>query len=53
MWIPSHVEIRGNAMADQLAKEKLTEPNFVPLQYSQTELYSIINNTIDELWQKD
>jgi ribonuclease HI len=53
MWIPSHIEIRGNEMADQLAKAKLNEPNFEPLQYSPSELYSIINNQMDKLWQND
>lgn len=53
LWIPSHIDIKGKELADQLAKIKLNEPNCMLLKYSKTELNSLITTMINQKWQSE
>lgn len=47
------MDIKGNDIADQLAKDALTLPAILlPVNLSKTEVYSIINNSIKSKWEK-
>ena len=51
-YIPSHVDIAGNDIADKLAKDALLLPAILlPVNLSKTEVYSIINNSIKNKWE--
>ena len=53
IWIPSHVDIPGNEMADMIAKKALTHAQIdicIGLQYQETK--KCINEKINRMWQK-
>jgi len=52
IWVPGHVGIRGNEMADQLAKRALTKGNIeMQVGISKAEVKSVIWEKINQKWQ--
>ncbi|XP_037536736.1 uncharacterized protein LOC119413748 [Nematolebias whitei] len=53
LWIPAHIGIRGNEMADKAAKEA-TKHNSVEIEvkFSRAEIKSITKQRMREKWQK-
>ena len=52
-WIPSHVGINGNEMADRKAKESLNQSRFKTLTYSYEDYKYIIKSDIQKQWQQE
>ena len=49
LWLPSHVGIRGNEIADTVAcRAAMAQPTYFPTYYK--ELYPLINEVIKEKW---
>lgn len=56
IWIPSHVGIQGNELADTYAKQAITSPdahpiNFHTLQDSKNIINKFITNQWQHIWQ--
>ncbi|XP_071033576.1 uncharacterized protein [Parasteatoda tepidariorum] len=49
-WIPSHVDISGNEMADSLAKAGAAEANAPPVSLTSSELFSIAKAKNQSAW---
>lgn len=53
-WIPSHVNLKGNDIADSLAKGALANSSVdVEIPFEHNELNDVINKYITDLWQTD
>ena len=52
-WIPSHVGISGNEMADKKAKESLNLSRFKTLPYSYEDFKYIMKSDILKQWQQE
>ena len=48
-WIPSHVNIYGNEVVDELAKQAIMSPQYDTLEHST----SMFANNIKELWRQE
>jgi len=54
VWIPSHVGILGNELADKLADQGSVNGNFVDInKLSVQEMYSVIENTITTVFREN
>ena len=51
-WVPSHVGIRGNEMADQLAKEGLNKDPSLYYKMPYTDLLPNVKSHVKVLWQE-
>ena len=51
-WIPSHVDIEGNEMADFTAKNAMINGAEDKTRPAKTEIYSVINKAIMSKWQQ-
>ena len=53
IWIPSHVNIFGNDMADELAKLGTKQKELYDIKLGKTEMYSIIREKMKQRWQEE
>jgi ribonuclease HI len=52
VWIPSHVNIRGNEIADMLAKRATGQPAIEKaVKFEARETHELINSYVQKLWQ--
>ena len=56
VWVPSHIDLKGNELADELAKRGCERGRNMPVSLSTKEVYSIINRKIKAkfkaIWDK-
>ena len=52
-WIPSHVGIKGNEMADDKAKKALDRNTYRKVKYSYEDIKSMIKQDISKQWQEE
>ncbi len=51
MWVPAHRGVKGNEIADSLAKEAIRQENTMDILFSKTEIKTIIKSKIKSKWQ--
>jgi ribonuclease HI len=52
VWIPSHIGILGNEMADSLANQSLRHPNIdLPVKFEILDLFNNLRHYVNDQWQ--
>ena len=53
MWIPSHIDITGNELADELAKLALSSEKISKIKLPHTDIKHAIKQYTQSIWQED